>query len=78
MNLYDKYFKNNSITISYDEILNDFCQIKPTFNPILDICTIKTYGSYITNKITGSDIRELPFCTKWFGPLIGLKNEYED
>ena len=51
MNLYTKYSKTNSITISYDEILNDFCQIKPTFNPILDICTIKTFGSYITNKI---------------------------
>ena len=51
MNLYTKYSQNTNITISYDEILNDFRQIKPTFNPILDICIIKKLGSYITDKI---------------------------
>jgi hypothetical protein len=58
MNLYTKY--SNSITISYNEILNDFSQIKPTFNPILDICTIKTLGSYITNKINYEQWQNCP------------------
>lgn len=60
MNLYNKYSQNNSITISYDEILNDFSQIKPSFNPILDICTIKTLGSYITNKINYEQWQSCP------------------
>ena len=46
--LYNKYCKNPSM-LTFNEILDDFRQIKPTFNPILDICIIKTLGKYITN-----------------------------
>ena len=46
--LYNKYCKNPSM-LTFNEIIDDFRQIKPTFNPILDICIIKTLGSYITN-----------------------------
>jgi hypothetical protein len=47
--IYSKYSQNQNMDISYDELLKDFTTIKPTFIPILDICTIKTLGSYITN-----------------------------
>ena len=60
MTLYTKYSQNNSITIPYNEILDDFSQIKPSFNSILDICTIKTLGSYITNKINYEQWQSCP------------------
>lgn len=45
--IYNKYSQNQ--IVSFNEILDDFSQIKPTFNPILDICIIKILGGYIYN-----------------------------
>jgi hypothetical protein len=47
--IYLKYSNDESMSVPFNEIITDFSKIKPTFNPILDICTIKTLGSYITN-----------------------------
>jgi len=35
-----------TIDISFDELLILYSSIKPTYVPILDICTIKTFGDY--------------------------------
>jgi hypothetical protein len=36
----------NTIDISFDELLILFSSVKPKYVPILDICTIKTFGDY--------------------------------
>jgi len=47
--IFNKYSQNQNMLLPFNELMKDFNMIKPTFNPILDICIIKTLGSYITN-----------------------------
>ncbi len=46
-----KYNKStNLIDFSFDEIKKDLVQIKPTYKPIIDICTIRIIGDFV-NKM---------------------------
>ena len=73
--IYIKYSQNQSINIPFDEILKDFSMIKPTFNPLLDICTIKTLGSYTTNVTNFEKWKQSPNLTD---EIINISNEYID
>ena len=69
--IYNKYSQNQSIYLSFDEILNDFSMIKPTFNPILDICIIKTFGNYIYNI---TNYKKWEICPNLINEIINIKN----
>jgi len=73
MTQYTKYFKNQNMHITYDEILKDFSEIKPTFNPILDICTIKMLGTYIYNK---TNFEKWIICPNLIDEIINLSEYY--
>ena len=59
--------------IPFNEIIDDFRQIKPTFNPILDICIIKTLGSYITNI---TNFQKWTLCPNLIDEIIVFHDEY--
>ena len=69
--IYNKYSQNQSMYLSVDEILNDFSMIKPTFNPILDICIIKTLGNYIYNI---TNFKKWEICPNLINEIINIKD----
>ena len=71
MTQYTKYSQNQNMQIEYSEILKDFTEMKPTFNPLLDICTIKMLGSYIYNK---SNFEKWAICLNLIDKIIKMTN----
>jgi hypothetical protein len=70
--LFKKYSQNKSMYLSYNEIKQDFSVIKPTFNPILDMCIIKTLGTYITNL---TNFQKWQSCPNLIDEIISI-NKY--
>jgi len=69
--LYNKYTQNQNMHVSFNEILKDFSELKPTFNPILDICIIKTLGTYIYNL---SNFQKWKICPNIIDEIISMNN----
>ena len=72
--IYLKYSQNQNINSSFDEILRDFSQIKPTFNPILDICTIKIRGGYIYNV---TNFQKWKICPNLLDEIINTSQDID-
>ena len=60
-----------NMNISFSKLLQDITMIKPTFNPILDICTIKSIGGYITNL---TNLQKWKICPKLIDEIIHMNN----
>jgi len=71
--IYCKYSMNQNMYIPFNEMLNDFGQIKPTFNPILDICTIKIIGGYIYNRM---NFEKWTSCPKLLDEVMYMNENY--
>jgi hypothetical protein len=57
--------------IPFSILLQEISMIKPTFNPILDICTIKNIGGYITNL---TNFQKWKLCPKLIDEIILMNN----
>jgi hypothetical protein len=71
--IYNKYSQNQNMCIPFNEIAYDFSQIKPTFNPILDICTIKLLGDYIYRM---TNFQKWKLCPNLIDEILSYGEDY--
>ena len=71
--IFNKYSQKETMLLQPSELLKDFSIIKPTFNPILDICILKTLGSYIYNI---TNIHKWQICPNLINEIIDTSHQY--
>ena len=77
-NVINKYCKNSSynLNLSFEEIIEDFKKIKPSFIPILDISLINILGKYLYNYTT---IKKWGLAPDFLQEVIlSVKNNYKN
>ena len=59
------------MNILFSKLLQDITMIKPTFNPILDICMLKSIGGYITHL---TNFQKWKICPNLIDEIISMNN----